>query len=175
MSTPSRAPSAVRTERGYSLSTSTIGARALVSVFSSSWNRGVSAMASRIHRPTAISAPLSRNGTRQPHDSKDASERVADMIPSTPAASRLPTGTPTCGQLAFQPRRLESPCSIDISTAPPHSPPSPRPWEMRSTTSRMGAATPMAAYVGSRPIRKVAMPITSRVTTSTFLRPTLSP
>jgi hypothetical protein len=29
------------------------------------------------------------------------------------------------GQLAFQPRRLGSPCSSDISTAPPHSPPSP--------------------------------------------------
>jgi hypothetical protein len=102
-------------------------------------------MASRIHRPTAISAPLSRNGTRQPHDSKAASDRVAVMMPSTPAASRLPAGTPTWGQLAFRPRRLGSPCSSDISTAPPHSPPSPRPWMTRSTTSRTGAATPMVA------------------------------
>ena len=145
MSTPSLAPSAVRTDLGYTFSTSRIGALALVSSCSSSWNSGVSAMVSRIHRPTTISTPLSRNGTRQPQDSKAASDSKADMMPSTPAASRLPAGTPTWGQLAFQPRRSGWPCSSDMSTAPPHSPPSPSPWTIRSTTSRMGAATPMAA------------------------------
>ena len=34
---------------------------------------------------------------------------------------------------------------------------------------------PMVAYVGSRPIAKVAMPIIIRATTSIFLRPTRSP
>jgi hypothetical protein len=36
-------------------------------------------------------------------------------------------------------------CSTDISTAPPHSPPTPMPWAMRSSTRMTGAQMPMAA------------------------------
>jgi len=39
----------------------------------------------------------------------------------------------------------------------------------------MGAQTPIVAYVGIRPIRNVAMPISSRVITRTFFLPSLSP
>ena len=43
-----------------------------------------------------------------------------------------------------------------MRTAPPHSPPSPKPCTRRSTTRAAGAATPTAPYVGSRPIANVA-------------------
>ena len=46
---------------------------------------------------------------------------------------------------------------------------------MGIATSRIGAHTPMDSYVGSTPIRKVATPMINNVTTSTFLRPSLSP
>ncbi len=39
----------------------------------------------------------------------------------------------------------------------------------------IGAASPMVAYPGSTPMRKVAMPMSSSVSTSTGLRPILSP
>ena len=112
---------------------------------------------------------------RQPQERKAASEVTAPISDSTPLASSSPIGTPTCGQLALSPRRLGSPDSRVISTAPPHSPPSPSPCRNRSVTSRIGAQTPIVSYVGRAPIRVVAMPINSSVTTSTFLRPSLSP
>ena len=39
----------------------------------------------------------------------------------------------------------------------------------------MGASTPIVAYPGSRPIAKVDTPISSRLSTSSFLRPMRSP
>ncbi len=62
-----------------------------------------------------------------------------------------------------------------FGTAPPHSPPTPKPWMRRSTTSRTGAQMPMVSWVGNRPTRNVAMPIVSSVKTSIALRPILSP
>src|SRR5262249_56329179 len=41
--------------------------------------------------------------------------------------------------------------------------------------ARVGAAAPTAAWVGSRPIKKVAIPINMRVATSVLLRPMRSP
>jgi hypothetical protein len=43
------------------------------------------------------------------------------------------------------------------------------------TTSRIGAASPIWSYVGSRPIANVAAPMISSVMISIFLRPTRSP
>ncbi|SLH24045.1 Uncharacterised protein [Mycobacteroides abscessus subsp. abscessus] len=62
-----------------------------------------------------------------------------------------------------------------MSTAPPHSPPTPNPWISRSTTSNTGAHMPICWEVGSRPTAKVAAPISSSATTSIFLRPIRSP
>ena len=45
-----------------------MGAFALSSLASTSWNSGLSEIVSRIHSPTTTSRPLSRNGTRQPQD-----------------------------------------------------------------------------------------------------------
>jgi hypothetical protein len=58
---------------------------------------------------------------------------------------------------------------------PPHSPPTPMPWRMRSSTSSTGAQMPIDAYVGITPIAKLARPISSSVEISVALRPTRSP
>jgi hypothetical protein len=87
----------------------------------------------------------------------------------------MPAGTPVCGKLPKKPRRFLGACSTAISAAPPHSPPTPRPWAIRSRTSTIGAAIPMLCTVGRTPIRVVARPITRRVTTRVFFLPNLSP
>ena len=46
---------------------------------------------------------------------------------------------------------------------------------MRSTTSRIGAITPIWAKEGRQPIRKVARPIINSVMKRIDLRPSLSP
>ena len=105
----------------------------------------LSATRLRMYQPTATSIAESRNGTRQPQARKSASLWRPAISASTPAASRLPAATPACGQLAQKPRRAASPCSAAISTAPPHSPPTAKPWTRRSTISAIGAQTPICA------------------------------
>ncbi|MNV21767.1 hypothetical protein D3C71_1127100 [compost metagenome] len=46
---------------------------------------------------------------------------------------------------------------------------------MRSRISSTGAHTPIDAWVGNRPISTVTVPIITKVITSDFLRPILSP
>ncbi|OLT47869.1 hypothetical protein BJF85_14720 [Saccharomonospora sp. CUA-673] len=140
-----------------------------------STNTGDSSTARRIHSPMITSTPDSRNGMRQPHASNAASVCTAASTASTAVASRLPAGTPACGHDAQNPRRRSSPCSDTISTAPPHSPPTAKPCTRRRNTSSIGAATPIVAYVGNRPMRNVATPISIRLSTSSFLRPSRSP
>ncbi len=116
-----------------------------------------------------------RNATRQPQDSNCSSVSATASTARVALASRLPAGGPICAADAQKPRFLGSPYSLDSSTAPPHSPPTPTPWANRRMTSAIGASTPMAAYPGSSPISTVATPISSSVLTSTCLRPSLSP
>ena len=112
---------------------------------------------------------------RQPHALNASSDWTAARIHSTPVANRLPSATPACGHDDQNPRRESSPCSAAIRTAPPHSPPTAKPWTRRQASSRIGAPMPMLAYVGRRPIAKVATPMRSSEVTSIFLRPTRSP
>ena len=121
-----------------------------------------------------MSTTLARNGTRQPQVSKLSPVRLLIHL-TMPVDSSSPIGTPTCGQLAAKPRRRCEPHSMDSSTEPPHSPPTPMPCRTRSRVSRIGAARPIAAYVGSTPISAVAIPISSSVTISVALRPIRSP
>ena len=67
--------------------------------------------------------------------------------------------------------------SVASSAAPLHSPPRPRPWQNRSSTSTAGAAKaqPGVEAAGIRPIRTVAIPIVSSEATSVVLRPIRSP
>ncbi len=100
---------------------------------------------------------------------------IAVMIAMTPDASSRPSGTPICGEAPKTPRFFLGACSTAMSTAPPHSPPAEMPCRMRSSTSRIGAPTPMTSAVGSTPISAVAAPIRISVHISTRLRPSLSP
>lgn len=77
--------------------------------------------------------------------------------------------------LAANPRPFGAACSIDISAAPAHSPPTAKPWMIRRVTSRIGAAIPIVCWVGSRPMRKLTPPIMTSVMMRMFLRPNLSP
>ncbi len=177
-----RAPIATSTSRQWCLSTATSGMRSAGASalrasarFSACLNTGDSSTESRIHRPTITSTPDSRNGIRQPQAPNADSDSTAVSSASTPVASNCPAGAPVCGHDAQKPRRRASPCSDTSSTAPPHSPPSAKPCTSRSTVSRTGAMLPMVAWVGSRPMAKVAPPIISRLSTSSFLRPSRSP
>src|SRR5207237_5103337 len=86
-----------------------------------------------------------------------------------------PIGAPSCGNIPYQARRPGGAFSIASRTAPPHSPPSPRPWPKRQIASSSGAARPIVAYVGSVPIATVEIPIVSSAATSVVLRPMRSP
>ena len=105
---------------------------------------GVSATRARTNRPMASSTMLSRNGIRQPQARKASSPlRDADAA-STRVESTTPLGAPALVKLAHRPRRDDA-CSADISTAPPHSPPTAMPCTTRRSTSRIGAHTPIWA------------------------------
>ena len=111
---------------------------------------------------------------RHPQERNCASGRVEHAV-MTRVASSAPEGPPMLVTLAANPRLPLRECSSDISAAPPHSPPTAIPCTTRSSTSRMGAAAPIWAYVGSRPIRVEATPMMDMVTTSIDLRPTRIP
>ena len=117
----------------------------------------------------------SRNGIRQPQARNDSSLWKTARKASRPLAISWPAGAPACGHEAQKPRCFGWPCSETMRTAPPHSPPSAKPWTQRSTVSSTGASTPTWAWLGSSPIANVATPIISSETMSSFLRPSLSP
>src|SRR5207247_7201611 len=90
-------------------------------------NTGVTRMPKRMYRPTPTRMRLRKNGMRQPHvrnwsPAKRLNARTARF------ARNRPQGTPNCGHDATNPRFvLDRVHSIDISTDPPHSPPTPTP------------------------------------------------
>ncbi len=89
------------------------------------------------------STMLIRNGTRQPQV-RNASPDIELNTSTARLARNNPDGTPNCGQDATKPRwRLVRAHSIDSSTEPPHSPPTPTPWMKRSTVSRTAPQMPM--------------------------------
>ena len=106
---------------------------------------GDSKTRSRMKSPTAISTVLSRKGIRQPQARNCWSESWEEKRANTPVESRLPAGTPIWGQLPWNPRWAPPECSTAMSTAPPHSPPTPIPWAKRSRVSQTGAQTPTVA------------------------------
>ncbi len=155
--------------------TSQTGILSTVCCFFTAANAGLSSTRSRTYRPMPTSTMDSRNGIRQPQLLKSSSEVLPCTSLTSPVDSSRPSGTPSCGQLAKKPRRRWLPHSIDISTEPPHSPPTPMPCRIRRITSRIGAAMPQLARPGSRPIRNVAMPMIISVVTRVALRPIRSP
>src|SRR5262249_35978480 len=61
-------------------------------------------------------------------------------------------------------RLLSGTCSATYTAAPPYSPPSASPCSRRRTRRISGAATPIVAYVGVRPMRNVDSPMIVSVT-----------
>ena len=59
--------------------------------------------------------------------------------------------------------------------APAASPPTEKPWSMRSRISRIGAAAPITAYGGRKPMPAVATLISMITATSTRCLPMRSP
>ena len=106
---------------------------------------GVSVMVKRMYKPTAISKALPRKGMRQPQASRSSGDSEVAMARKARLAIMVPAGTPICTHEPYKPRWWAGACSTAINTAPPHSPPSARPWMMRRLSSRIGAHTPMAA------------------------------
>ena len=70
---------------------------------------------------------------------------VAARTANTPLASRLPAGGPIWAADDQKPRRRGSPNSPESRTALPHSPPTPTPCAKRSSTSTIGAVTPIVS------------------------------
>ena len=95
----------------------------------------------------------SRNGIRQPQD-RNASPGSRVTMASTTVDSTAPAGAPMLAKLAEKPRLFSSECSSAISAAPPHSPPTAKPWISRSRISRIGARTPMVCVGGEQADRE---------------------
>ncbi len=138
-----RMPIAVSTLRGYLRMTSTIGIEASVLVSLTRSNAGDSISFRRMTRPMITRIALARNGTRQPQLANADSDMLLLTSLNTSVEISRPAGTPICGHEPKNPRRPFGACSTDISTAPPHSPPTPMPCAKRSVTSRIGARMPI--------------------------------
>ncbi len=131
--------------RGCRRITSAIGAFSIRRSATSFWNTGVSRMPSRTQRPTPTSTIDSANGMRQPQTANWSPDQVLNTRMARLARNK-PAGTPNCGHEAISPRL---PCvlahSMEISTEPPHSPPTPMPWMTRNTVSRTAPQMPIEA------------------------------
>ncbi len=77
---------------------------------------------------------------RQPNEKNCSSVSHRDSARNTPPEKKNPIGAPSCGNIPYHARFPGGAFSIARSTAPPHSPPSPRPWPKRQIASRSGAA-----------------------------------
>lgn len=137
-------------------------------------NTGVSSSLRRMTNPTTTTAALHQNGTRQPHVSSWSCGSAATGRKI--AVARIwPACVPLRVKLVKYARRRSGACSSDIEFAPACSPAAESPCSSRKTTSRIGASTPTAPYVGRQPTANVAAPISSSVNTRTRLRPKRSP
>ena len=138
-------PAAASTVRQCDFSTSTTGIRRAACARIALAKTGLSAMPTRTQRPTATSRKLATNGTRHPHAVNSSGATAVEAMRNTRLDVMIPTGSPSATKLPNRPRRPCGACSTDISTAPPHSPPSAKPWTNRSVTSSAGAHAPMDA------------------------------
>ena len=73
----------------------------------------------------------------------DEDERSSLKTGSVLVEQMKPIGAPSCGNMPNQARLPAGAFSVASSTAPPHSPPTAKPWTKRSTTNRIGAQMPI--------------------------------
>lgn len=92
-------------------------------------------------------------------------------------ARMKPIGAPSCGNVRQVAGSPAGAFSVESSAAPDHSPPSPRPWQQRSSASSPGAriSHPGVCEVGRAPMSTVATPMVSSDATSVAFRPMRSP
>ncbi len=88
------------------------------------------------------SAELAMNGTRQPQARNCASLSDSPSSRNEPAEKKKPIGAPSCGNMPYQFCLPGGAFSVASSTAPPHSPPRPKPWPKRHSASNAGATMP---------------------------------
>ena len=118
---------------------------------------------------------LIRKQARQPQ-ARNASSGSRLASEKAPAGEEQPAGYADVRGASRRSRVCSAGAySTASSTAPPYSPPTPIPCSTRSTTSRIGAHTPIESYDGSSPISAVPTPMISSVSSSIFLRPMRSP
>jgi hypothetical protein len=85
---------------------------------------------------------LSMNGIRQPQIRKWSPE-IQLNTSTAMFASIAPAGPPICDHDVMKPRwAFDRAHSIDNSTEPPHSPPTPTPWMKRMTVRMTAPQTP---------------------------------
>ncbi|MNE02287.1 hypothetical protein D3C80_947580 [compost metagenome] len=125
-------------------STSRTGLSLVWSLSLTSANSGDSGTPKRISKPTIISSPLIRNGIRQPQLIR-SSVSIAVMKRKAISASSRPAGLPHWANEAKNTLRPLGACSLAISTAPPHSPPTEMPCSRRRNIRPMGAQIPACA------------------------------
>ncbi|MNT75526.1 hypothetical protein D3C72_2144290 [compost metagenome] len=92
--------------------------------------------------PTAIRMIEATKGMRQPQLSSASCDMKCSRIQNTPEERNRPTGAPSCGNMPYQLRLPGGAFSVASRTAPPHSPPRPKPWPKRHSASNSGARTP---------------------------------
>ncbi|MNE62198.1 hypothetical protein D3C80_1574670 [compost metagenome] len=145
MSEPIRAPPATSNRRQCPTNTSRTGASTLASFASIDLNTGVSSTPRRSQNPSITNRTLDRNGIRQPHSWNVSGVMTKVIKAMNPAPNRVPQAGPTCVKEAFRPRWRSSPCSMDNSTDPAHSPPIAAPCRKRSRTRRIGLQIPQVS------------------------------
>ena len=99
----------------------------------------------RIHTEIASSTIENRKGRRQPHSPNAFSPSVLRSVRMIPSDSSRPSDAVTWIHEVQDPRLPCGACSATYVTAPPYSPPSARPWIIRTTTKMIGAAMPIDA------------------------------
>ena len=135
---------------------------------------GLSSSFARMYSASANSTIDARNGTRHAH-SRSPSWPASEARKNASVASEMPAGGHDRMSEVMSPRRRGGANSDTIVAAPASSAPAPKPCTSRSSTSSTGAASPIAAAVGSRPMPTVATPIRITVSSIAGRRPTRSP
>ena len=136
---------------------------------------GVSSMLTRSHNATAPSGRAIKNGIRQPQSYNASGVSSADSSATIPAPASRPSATVNDCQAPYSPRLPRGANSVISDTAPPYSPPANSPCRMRSPVMISGAAMPILAYTGTRPMAAVARVIIINTMISVGLRPIRSP
>ena len=115
------------------------------------------------------------NGRRHAQASTSSGVQLVLIQVATSEPSRMPKVRPEVSVPQAKPTRESGTCSETKTQAPGTSPPTAAPCSTRNNSSSSGAAMPMLAWVGSRPISRVGTAISSTLSMNMRLRPMRSP